>query len=171
MRNVEKYTTQYFMPPVPCYDWTKKEYVEKAPIWCSVDLRDGNQALIVPMSLEEKLEFFKFLVEIGFKEIEVGFPAASETEYEFLRTLIERDMIPEDVTVQVLTQAREHIIRRTFEALEGCPRAIVHLYNSTSVAQREQVFRKSKEENHQDRCGRRQVASKNFQRNGQRFPV
>lgn len=146
MRNVEKYTTQYFMPPVPCYDWTKKEYVEKAPIWCSVDLRDGNQALIVPMSLEEKLEFFKFLVEIGFKEIEVGFPAASETEYEFLRTLIERDMIPEDVTVQVLTQAREHIIRRTFEALEGCPRAIVHLYNSTSVAQREQVFRKSKEE-------------------------
>ena len=146
MRNVEKYTTQYFMPPVPCYDWTKKEYVEKAPIWCSVDLRDGNQALIVPMSLEEKLEFFKFLVEIGFKEIEVGFPAASETEYEFFRTLIERDMIPEDVTVQVLTQAREHIIRRTFEALEGCPRAIVHLYNSTSVAQREQVFRKSKEE-------------------------
>ena len=146
MRNVEKYTTQYFMPSVPCYDWTKKEYVEKAPIWCSVDLRDGNQALIVPMSLEEKLEFFKFLVEIGFKEIEVGFPAASETEYEFLRTLIERDMIPEDVTVQVLTQAREHIIRRTFEALEGCPRAIVHLYNSTSVAQREQVFRKSKEE-------------------------
>ena len=146
MRNVEKYTTQYFMPPVPCYDWTKKEYVEKAPIWCSVDLRDGNQALIVPMSLEEKLEFFKFLVEIGFKEIEVGFPAASETEYEFLRTLIERDMIPEDVTVQVLTQAREHIIRRTFEALKGCPRAIVHLYNSTSVAQREQVFRKSKEE-------------------------
>lgn len=146
MRNVEKYTRQYFMPPVPCYDWTKKEYVEKAPVWCSVDLRDGNQALIVPMSLEEKLEFFKFLVEIGFKEIEVGFPAASETEYEFLRTLIERDMIPEDVTVQVLTQAREHIIRKTFEALKGCPRAIVHLYNSTSVAQREQVFRKSKEE-------------------------
>ena len=144
MRNVEKYTTQYFMPPVPCYDWTKKEYVEKAPIWCSVDLRDGNQALIVPMSLEEKLEFFKFLVEIGFKEIEVGFPAASETEYEFLRTLIERDMIPEDVTVQVLTQAREHIIRRTFEALKGCPRAIVHLYNSTSVAQREQVFARAR---------------------------
>lgn len=146
MRNVEKYTRQYFMPPVPCYDWTRKEYVEKAPVWCSVDLRDGNQALIVPMSLEEKLEFFKFLVEIGFKEIEVGFPAASETEYEFLRTLIERNMIPEDVTVQVLTQAREHIIRKTFEALKGCPRAIVHLYNSTSVAQREQVFRKSKEE-------------------------
>ena len=146
MRNVEKYTRQYFMPPVPCYDWTKKEYVEKAPVWCSVDLRDGNQALIVPMSLEEKLEFFKFLVEIGFKEIEVGFPAASETEYEFLRALIERNMIPEDVTVQVLTQARDHIIRKTFEALKGCPRAIVHLYNSTSVAQREQVFRKSKEE-------------------------
>ena len=146
MRNVEKYTRQYFMPPVPCYDWTQKEYVDKAPVWCSVDLRDGNQALIVPMSLEEKLEFFQFLVEIGFKEIEVGFPAASETEYEFLRALIERDMIPEDVTVQVLTQAREHIIRKTFEALKGCPRAIVHLYNSTSVAQREQVFRKSKEE-------------------------
>ena len=146
MRNVEKYTTQYFMPPVPCYDWTKKEYVEKAPIWCSVDLRDGNQALIVPMSLEEKLEFFKFLVEIGFKEIEVGFPAASETEYEFLRTLIERDMIPEDVTIQVLTQAREHIIRKTFEAVKGAPHAIVHLYNSTSVAQREQVFKKSRDE-------------------------
>ena len=146
MRNVEKYTRQYFMPPVPCYDWTKKEYVEKAPVWCSVDLRDGNQALIVPMSLEEKLEFFQFLVETGFKEIEVGFPAASETEYEFLRALIERDMIPEDVTVQVLTQARDHIIRRTFEALKGCPRAIVHLYNSTSVAQREQVFRKNREE-------------------------
>ena len=98
------------------------------------------------MGLEEKLEFFQLLVDVGFKEIEVGFPAASETEYDFLRALIERDMIPEDVTIQVLTQAREHIIRKTFEALEGAPRAVVHLYNSTSVAQREQVFRKSKEE-------------------------
>ena len=103
------------------YDsWVKKDHIEKAPAWCSVDLRDGNQALIVPMSLEEKLEFFQMLVKIGFKEIEVGFPAASETEYEFLRTLIEKNMIPEDVTVQVLTQCRDHIIRRTFEAVKGC---------------------------------------------------
>ena len=99
--------------------WTQKEYVDKAPTWCSVDLRDGNQSLIIPMSLEEKIEFYKRLVEIGFKEIEVGFPAASETEFEFLRTLVEQDLIPDDVTVQVLTQAREHIIKRTFEALKG----------------------------------------------------
>ena len=98
------------------------------------------------MSLEEKLEFFTLLVEVGFKEIEVGFPAASETEYTFLRTLIEKNMIPDDVTVQVLTQSREHIIRKTFEAVKGCKNAIIHLYNSTSLAQREQVFRKSKEE-------------------------
>jgi 2-isopropylmalate synthase len=134
------------MPPVECMDWAKKEYVDKAPIWCSVDLRDGNQALVEPMSLEEKLQFFKLLVEVGFKEIEVGFPAASETEYEFVRALIEKDMIPEDVTIQVLTQAREHIIKKTFEAVKGAPRAVVHVYNSTSLAQREQVFRKSKEE-------------------------
>ncbi len=146
MKNVEKYTRGYFLPPTPCFEWTKKDYIEKAPTWCSVDLRDGNQALIVPMSLKEKIEFFKLLVEIGFKEIEIGFPAASETEYEFTRALIEQNLIPEDVTIQVLTQAREHIIKKTFEALEGCPRAIVHLYNSTSVAQREQVFKKSKEE-------------------------
>lgn len=94
------------MPPVDCFDWVKKEQVEKAPIWCSVDLRDGNQALIEPMGLEEKLKFFELLVEVGFKEIEVGFPAASETEYTFLRTLIERNMIPDDVTIQVLTQSR-----------------------------------------------------------------
>lgn len=124
----------------------KKDSIDKAPIWCSVDLRDGNQALIVPMSLEEKLEFFGYLVRIGFKEIEIGFPAASETEYEFCRTLIERNLIPDDVTIQVLTQAREHIIAKTFEALAGAKHAVVHLYNSTSVAQREQVFRKSKEE-------------------------
>lgn len=134
------------MPPEVTYDWVKKEYIDKPPIWCSVDLRDGNQALIEPMSLEEKLEFFQMLVDIGFKEIEVGFPAASETEYQFMRTLIEKDMIPDDVTVQVLTQAREHIIKKTFEAVKGAPHAVVHLYNSTSVAQREQVFRKSKEE-------------------------
>ena len=146
MTNANKYERRYFMPPFPCLDWTTKEYVEKPPIWCSVDLRDGNQALIIPMSLEEKLEFFGYLVKVGFKEIEIGFPAASDTEYEFCRALIERNLIPDDVAVQVLTQSREHIIKKTFEALEGCKNAIVHLYNSTSVAQREQVFRKSKEE-------------------------
>lgn len=146
MKNYQKYQKQYFMPPVDCFDWVKKEQVEKAPIWCSVDLRDGNQALIEPMGLEEKLKFFELLVEVGFKEIEVGFPAASETEYTFLRTLIERNMIPDDVTIQVLTQSREHIIKKTFEAVKGAPRAVIHLYNSTSLAQREQVFKKSKEE-------------------------
>ena len=146
MKNSNKYIRQYFMPPVCDYEWVKKEYVETPPIWCSVDLRDGNQALIEPMSLEEKLEFFQMLVEVGFKEIEVGFPAASETEYAFMRALIERNMIPEDVTVQVLTQAREHIIKKTFEAVKGAPHAVIHLYNSTSVAQREQVFRKDKDE-------------------------
>ncbi|MBQ3915764.1 MAG: 2-isopropylmalate synthase, partial [Ruminococcus sp.] len=146
MKNVEKYTRQFFNAPVTEMKWAQKSYVDKAPIWCSVDLRDGNQALIVPMSLSEKLEFFKKLVDIGFKEIEIGFPAASETEYEFCRTLIEQDLIPDDVTIQVLTQSREHIIEKTFEALKGCKNAIVHLYNSTSLAQREQVFRKSREE-------------------------
>jgi 2-isopropylmalate synthase len=125
------------MPPEECLDWAKKEYITKAPLWCSVDLRDGNQALIEPMSLEEKLEFFKLLTDMGFKQIEVGFPAASETEFKLVRTLIEENMIPDDVTIQVLTQAREHIIRRTFEAVKGAPRAIVHVYNSTSYAQRE----------------------------------
>ena len=150
MKNCQKYTINYFMPPQsaekPLGRWMQRDHVEKAPVWCSVDLRDGNQSLIVPMNLEEKVEFFKLLCKVGFKEIEVGFPAASETEYQFLRTLIEENLIPEDVTVQVLTQAREHIIRKTFDALAGCRKAIVHLYNSTSVAQREQVFRKSKEE-------------------------
>lgn len=146
MMNHRKYTRQYFMPPVSSAKWVKKEYIEKAPIWCSVDLRDGNQALVVPMTLEQKLDFFQLLVKIGFKEIEVGFPAASDTEYNFLRALIERDMIPDDVTIQVLTQAREHIIRKTFEALKGAKKAVVHVYNSTSLAQREQVFAKSKEE-------------------------
>ena len=146
MKGFDKYQKGYFMPPVPCYDWVKKDSIKEPPVWCSVDLRDGNQALIEPMSLEEKVEYFQMLVKIGFKEIEVGFPAASETEYKFLRTLIERKLIPDDVTVQVLTQAREHIIRKTFEAVDGAPNAIVHVYNSTSVAQREQVFKKSKDE-------------------------
>lgn len=146
MQNTSKYTKQFFAVKNPTRKWADKISIEKAPTWCSVDLRDGNQSLIIPMNLEEKLEFFKLLVDIGFKEIEVGFPAASETEYTFLRTLIDNNMIPDDVTVQVLTQSREHIIRKTFDALKGCKNAIVHLYNSTSLAQREQVFRKSKEE-------------------------
>ena len=146
MMDVTKYHIGYYNPPKTEYRWVHKDHIEQAPAWCSVDLRDGNQSLIVPMSLEEKLEFFNLLVKIGFKEIEVGFPAASETEFEFLRTLIERDMIPDDVTVQVLTQCRDHIIRKTFEAVKGAPSAVIHFYNSTSVAQREQVFKKSKEE-------------------------
>ena len=146
MMDHTKYRKQFYNPPTAEMKWTQKDSVDKAPVWCSVDLRDGNQALVVPMDLETKLQFFDLLVQIGFKEIEVGFPAASETEYEFLRALIERNMVPEDVTLQVLTQAREHIIRRTFEALKGCSNAIVHVYNSTSVAQREQVFKKSKED-------------------------
>lgn len=146
MKNYEYYKRGYYMPPEKSTDWVNKEYIDKAPIWCSVDLRDGNQALIVPMNLEDKLEFFKTLVDIGFKEIEIGFPAASETEYEFCRTLIENDLIPDDVTIQVLTQARPHIIEKTFKAIDGAKHAIVHLYNSTSFAQRQQVFKKSKEE-------------------------
>ena len=146
MKNYTKYSPGYFVPPVSKHNWVNKEYIDKAPRWCSVDLRDGNQALIVPMSLEEKLAFFKVLVDVGFKEIEVGFPAASETEFEFLRTLIEKDLIPDDVRVQVLTQSRPHIIDKTFASLVGAKQAVVHLYNSTSLAQREQVFRMSKEE-------------------------
>lgn len=146
MMNVKKYKKGYYMPPYTDVSWAAKDCAEKAPTWCSVDLRDGNQALIIPMNLTEKIEFYKKLVQMGFKEIEVGFPAASETEYEFLRTLVEKDLIPDDVTVQVLTQARKHIIQRTFEALEGVKNAIVHVYNSTSAAQRTQVFHKSKEE-------------------------
>ena len=146
MKNSNKYVKQYFVPQGVTMDWTRKTAIEKPPIWCSVDLRDGNQALIIPMSLEEKLEFFKLLCKVGFKEIEIGFPASSETEYEFCRKLIEEDLIPEDVTIQVLTQSREHIIAKTFEALKGAKRAIVHLYNSTSVAQRQQVFRREKKE-------------------------
>ena len=144
--DTSKYAIGYYPAPGDHFKWVHKDHIEKAPQWCSVDLRDGNQSLVIPMSLEEKLEFYRMLLRIGFKEIEVGFPAASETEYEFLRTLIENHMIPQDVSVQVLTQCREHIIRRTFEACKGAPHAIIHFYNSTSVAQREQVFRKSKEE-------------------------
>ena len=146
MENHKKYSKGYFMPPEVDYSFMNKEYPEKAPIWCSVDLRDGNQSLIIPMSLDEKIEFYKTLVKIGFKEIEVGFPAASDTEYALLRKLIEDNLIPDDVTVQVLTQAREHIIKKTFEALKGAKNAIVHVYNSTSLAQREQVFKMSKDE-------------------------
>ena len=144
--DTSKYSVGYYPAPGTHCKWVQKDHVERAPAWCSVDLRDGNQSLVIPMSLEEKLEFYRLLLKVGFKEIEVGFPAASETEYEFLRTLIEQDMIPQDVTVQVLTQCREHIIRKTFEACKGAPSAIIHFYNSVSVAQREQVFRKSKEE-------------------------
>ena len=146
MKNVSKYGIQYFAPKDAPMRWTARDHIERAPVWCSVDLRDGNQALVVPMSLDEKIEYFETLVRAGFKEIEVGFPAASDTEYLFLRTLIERGLIPEDVTVQVLTQSREHIVRRTYEALQGVKHAIVHLYNPTSVAQREQVYRMSREE-------------------------
>ena len=148
MKNFNHYKRGYYMPPVQSTNWVNKEYVDKAPIWCSVDLRDGNQALVTPMNLDEKLEFYKELIRIGFKEIEIGFPAASETEYEFCRRLIEDNLIPDDVTIQVLTQAREHIIKKTFEAVRGAnpKNVIVHLYNSTSYAQRVQVFKKSKEE-------------------------
>ena len=146
MMDAAKYRVGYFPVGEEYNSWVKKDHIEKAPQWCSVDMRDGNQSLVIPMSLEEKLEFYQLLLEVGFKEIEVGFPAASETEYEFLRTLIDNNMIPEDVTVQVLTQCREHIIRKTFDACKGAPSAIIHFYNSVSVAQREQVFGKSKEE-------------------------
>ena len=146
MMDASKYHVGYYPVDQKYNKWVTKDHVEKPPVWCSVDMRDGNQSLVIPMSLEEKLEYYKVLLEVGFKEIEVGFPAASETEYEFLRTLIDNDMIPEDVTVQVLTQCREHIIRRTFDACKGAPSAIIHFYNSVSVAQREQVFKMSKEE-------------------------
>ncbi len=137
-------TNKYFpFTPVniPDRTWPSKT-IEKAPVWCSVDLRDGNQALIDPMNLEEKLEMFKTLVDIGVKEIEVGFPSASETEYEILRTLIEGGYIPDDVTVQVLVQSREHLIKKTFEAVRGAKNVIIHFYNSTSTLQRKVVFKK-----------------------------
>ena len=129
----------------PERQWPNKE-IQKAPIWCSVDLRDGNQALIEPMVVEEKIEFFKLLVKLGFKEIEVGFPAASQIEYDFLRTLVEQNLIPDDVKAQVLIQCREHLIKRTFEAIQGCKNVIIHIYNSTSTLQRDVVFDMNREE-------------------------
>ena len=143
--NYKKYKRQYFDAPIKKRDWVNKK-ITSAPIWCSVDLRDGNQALYSPLSTEEKIEYFKHLVELGFKEIEVGFPAASDTEFEFVRRLIDDDIIPDDVTIQVLTQAREHIIDKTIVALKGVKKVIIHLYNSTSELQRRVVFKKSKEE-------------------------
>ena len=142
--SVAKYRP-YPQVDLPNREWPSKQ-VTSAPTWCSVDLRDGNQALIQPMSLEKKLEMFRLLVDIGFKEIEVGFPSASEVEYEFTRKLIAEDLIPDDVVIQVLTQAREHLIEKTFAAVKGAKQAIVHLYNSTSVLQRDIVFKMSKEE-------------------------
>ena len=138
---------RYRRNPVVDYperEWPNKE-IEKAPIWCSVDLRDGNQALIDPMVVEEKIEMFQFLIKLGFKEIEIGFPAASQIEFDFLRQLVDRRLIPDDVVVQVLTQCREELIDRTFEAIEGCKQAIVHIYNSTSTLQRDVVFNMDRE--------------------------
>ncbi len=129
----------------PEREWPNKE-ITKAPIWCSVDLRDGNQALIDPMIVQEKIEFFNYLIKLGFKEIEIGFPAASQIEFDFLRQLVDRKMIPDDVVVQVLTQCREELIDRTFEAIEGCKQAIVHIYNSTSTLQRDVVFNMNREQ-------------------------
>ena len=144
MLNYKKYQR---VPVVdyPEREWPNKE-IETAPIWCSVDLRDGNQALVEPMVVEEKIEMFNLLVKLGFKEIEIGFPAASQIEYDFLRQLVERKLIPDDVVVQVLTQCREHLIKRTFDAIQGIPKAIVHIYNSTSTLQREVVFHAEREE-------------------------
>ncbi|WP_352399136.1 2-isopropylmalate synthase [Anaerotignum sp.] len=144
MKNFQKYKA-YETVEMPDRTWPSNR-LTKAPHWCSVDLRDGNQALETPMGLEQKLEFFDFLVKMGFKEIEIGFPAASDTEYEFTRALIENNLIPDDVTIQVLTQSRGHIIQKTFEALKGAKNAIVHLYNSTSTLQRDVVFRNSQKE-------------------------
>lgn len=144
MLNYKRYQRNQVID-LPDRQWPNKE-IHKAPIWCSVDLRDGNQALIEPMVVEEKVEFFRLLVNLGFKEIEVGFPSASQIEFDFLRQLVDRKLIPEDVTVQVLVQCREHLLKRTFEALEGVKKAIVHIYNSTSTLQRDVVFHMNKEE-------------------------
>ncbi len=142
--NAAKYKA---FPAIPIQNrtWTGKR-IEKAPIWCSVDLRDGNQALIDPMGIETKLAFFELLVKLGFKEIEIGFPSASDTEYDFIRRLIDENRIPADVTIQVLCQAREKLVRRTMECIKGAPSVIFHIYNSTSPAQRKYTFNKSKEE-------------------------
>ena len=148
---VEKYVPFRPLPlRLPDREWPNRE-IEQAPIWCSVDLRDGNQALIDPMDPARKLQMFKALVAMGFKEIEVGFPSASQPDYDFIRQLIEEDLIPDDVTIQVLTQCRRELIERTYECLKGAKRAIVHFYNSTSVLQRRVVFRLDKDGVHEDR--------------------
>ena len=144
MMNYQKYK-RFETISLPDRTWPDR-HIEKAPIGCSVDLRDGNQALVTPMNLDEKVEMFQKLVELGFKEIEVGFPSASQIEYDFIRKLIDDHLVPDDVTLQVLTQCREHLIRRTFESLKGLDKAIVHIYNSTSILQRDVVFNKNKEE-------------------------
>ena len=141
MKGFEKYTPFGRVTQLKDRKWPDN-LIEKAPVWCSVDMRDGNQALVDPMNLEEKIKMFRELVRVGFKEIEVGFPSASDTEYEILRALIERNLIPDDVTIQVLVQAREHLIRKTFEAIDGAKNVIVHFYNSTSTLQRKVVFHK-----------------------------
>ncbi len=145
MMNYQKYEKMYHPVPLENREWPSNE-ITHAPIWCSVDLRDGNQALYSPMTIDEKIEFFEYLVKLGFKEIEIGFPAASPTEYEFARRLIDENRIPDDVTIQVLTQAREHIIKKTVESLKGAKNAIIHLYNSTSTLQRKVVFKKNQAE-------------------------
>ncbi len=144
MLNVKRYKRNPVVD-YPQRQWPNRE-IEKAPIWCSVDLRDGNQALIEPMTVEQKIEFFNLLVKIGFKEIEIGFPASSQIEFDFLRELVKRNLIPDDVVVQVLVQCRDHLITRTFEALEGVKKAVVHIYNSTSTLQRDVVFHMDREQ-------------------------
>ena len=144
MEKVNRYR-QFPIFRYPERTWVDKE-IKQAPIWCSVDLRDGNQALVEPMQIEEKIEYFELLCRLGFKEIEVGFPAASQIEFDFLRRLIENNLIPEDVTVQVLVQCREELLEKTFSALEGAKKAVVHIYNSISILQRDVVFKKTKDE-------------------------
>ena len=146
MMDATKYAPGYYPVPAGYDSWVKKDHIEKAPAWCSVDLRDGNQALVEPMVVEEKIEMFNMLVQMGFKEIEIGFPAASQIEFDFLRQLVERRLIPDDVTVQVLTQCRDHLLKRTFESIQGIPKAVVHIYNSTSTLQRDVVFHMDREE-------------------------
>ena len=152
MLNYQRYRKNPVMR-FPEREWPEKE-ITQAPVWCSVDLRDGNQALIDPMVVSEKLEMWKLLMKLGFKEVEVGFPAASQIEYDFLRKLIDDNLIPEDVTVQVLSQCREEQIERTFEAIRGCSRAIVHIYNSTSTLQRDVVFHMNRERERRNSPGR-----------------
>ena len=146
MMSYKKYMRQYFLPPEESLEWARKDHIEKAPIWCSVDLRDGNQALVEPMSVDEKLRLFRLLCELGIREIEVGFPAASSVEREFVRTLATTGAVPNDVYIQVLAQCREEQIVETFDAIRGLSKVIFHIYNPTSVLQREVVFGASKAE-------------------------